>query len=585
MNCTADGLLRATGIDKAFPGVQALSRVDFDLRAGEVHALVGENGAGKSTLTRILAGVQAPDGGKMSLAGRPYVPASRLEAEGRGVRMVMQELNLIGNLTVAENIFIERLPSRFGFIDYPKLHQAAREAMEKVGLGDTDPATPVRTLGVGRQQMVEIAAGLSRRCRVLALDEPTASLTGGEVELLFTQIRRLQAEGVGVIYISHRIEEVLDIADRVTVLRDGKVVGTCATKEVDPDTVIRMMVGRDLGHECLAPSGARGELALRVSGLCRGDRVRDVSFEAYRGEILGVAGLMGSGRTETMRAIFGADPPEAGAVYLHGTREPARIRKPRDAVRRGIALLTEDRKEQGLFLSLPVRANVSITRLGGPRRYGRSTCPAADAQLSRARTLGGSLKRLVRSGVVRRYLHALTSTPQTGVQPSPRPSALRLPPGERQSLTHPLSCLGWINLAREQQVAEHYVDALGVKCWSVEQAAGQLSGGNQQKVVIAKWLFRDCDILIFDEPTRGIDVGAKFEIYRMLGDLAGQGKAILFVSSDLKELMAVCNRILVLSAGRVAGTFARDQWTEEAIMAAAFREYVKTPGGAQAHGR
>lgn len=513
MASTTDRLLLATSIDKTFPGVRALSQVNFDLRAGEVHALVGENGAGKSTLTRILAGVETPGAGQMLLAGRPYEPKSRIDAEGRGVRMVMQELNLLGNLTVAENIFIERLPSRWGFIQYGRLHQAAREAMAKVGLADVDPATPVRALGVGRQQMVEIAAGLSRRCRVLALDEPTASLTQSEVELLFTQIRRLKAEGVGIIYISHRIEEVLNIADRVTVLRDGKVVGTHATQEVDADAVIRMMVGRDLGQECLAPGDERGALALRVAGLRRGERVRDVSFEAYRGEILGVAGLMGSGRTETMRAIFGADLPEAGAVYLHGSGEPARIRKPSDAVRRGIALLTEDRKGQGLFLALAVRANVSITRLGR------------------------------------------------------------------------LSRLGWIDSARERQVARQYAESLGIKCWSVEQAAGQLSGGNQQKVVIAKWLFRDCDILIFDEPTRGIDVGAKFEIYRMLGDLARKGKAILFVSSDLKELMAVCHRILVLSAGRVAGAFERGHWTEEAIMAAAFSGYVKTPGGAGTYGR
>ncbi len=506
-------LLAATGIDKAFPGVQALSRVDFDLRAGEVHALVGENGAGKSTLTRIIAGVESPDGGQMLLAGQTYEPRSRLDAEGQGVRMVMQELNLIGNLTVAENIFIERLPARFGFINYRTLHQAARAAMERVGLGDLDPATPVRALGVGRQQMVEIAAGLSRRCRVLALDEPTASLTQSEIELLFAQIRRLKTESVGIIYISHRIEEVLGIADRITVLRDGKVVGTRATKDLDPDGVIRMMVGRDLGHDCLAPDNPRGAVALRVAGLCRGDRVRDVSFETCRGEILGIAGLMGSGRTETMRAIFGADLPEAGVVYLHGSSEPARIRKPSEAVRQGIALLTEDRKEQGLFLSLAVRANMSITRLEHLSRW------------------------------------------------------------------------GWIDSARERQVAGQYANSLGIKCWSVEQTAGQLSGGNQQKVVIAKWLLCDCDILIFDEPTRGIDVGAKFEIYRMLGDLARRGKAILFVSSDLKELMAVCHRILVMSAGRVAGTFARGQWTEEAIMAAAFSEYVKTPGGSSVYGR
>jgi len=516
MNSTADRLLVSTGITKSFPGVQALRQVDFDLCKGEVHALVGENGAGKSTLTRILAGVEIPDEGRMLLAGEPYEPTSRTDAEARGVRMVMQELNLIGNLSVAENIFIERLPNWLGLIDYRKLHDAAREAMAKVGLGEIDPSTPVKSLGVGRQQMVEIAAGLSRRCRVLALDEPTASLTDSEVELLFAQIRRLKADGVGIIYISHRIEEVLNIADRVTVLRDGKIVGTQTAGELSPETVIRMMVGRDLGNECLAPGGERGPIALCVAGLTCGDRVRDVSFKAYRGEVLGIAGLMGSGRTETMRAIFGADTPQAGEVYLHGSDAPARIRKPRDAVRQGIALLTEDRKEQGLFLPLPVRANVSITRLRAVSRF------------------------------------------------------------------------DWIDPASERRVAGDYVESLGIKCSSVEQAVGHLSGGNQQKVVIAKWLYRDCDILIFDEPTRGIDVGAKFEIYRMLADLAGRGKAILFVSSDLKELMAICNRILVMSAGRVAGTFQRGGWSEEAITAAAFSEYVRTSGEAQggtrAHG-
>lgn len=511
MSPVADELLVATGIVKAFPGVQALRQVDFDLRAGEVHALVGENGAGKSTLTRILSGLERPDAGRMLLGGRSYAPRSRAEAEALRVRMVMQELNLVANLTVAENIFIERLPSRLGFIDYRRLHESAREAMARVGLDDVDPATPVKSLGVGRQQMVEIAAGLSRRCRVLALDEPTASLTDSEVQRLFGQIRRLQAEGVGIIYISHRIEEVLSIADRVTVLRDGQIVGTQATRDVAPEAVIRMMVGRDLGDECLAPRGGRGPIALCVVGLNCGPRVRDVSFEAYRGEVLGIAGLMGSGRTETMRAIFGADALDSGEIHLHGRAEPARIRKPSDAVRQGIALLTEDRKEQGLFLSLPIRTNISITKLAA------------------------------------------------------------------------LSSLGWIRSARERQVARRYAESLGVKCWSIEQAVGRLSGGNQQKVVIAKWLYRDCDILIFDEPTRGIDVGAKFEIYRMLADLAGRGKAILLVSSDLKELMAVCNRILVMSAGRVAGAFERGNWSREAIMNAAFSGYVQTSGGVAAH--
>ncbi|MDI6449946.1 sugar ABC transporter ATP-binding protein [Anaerobaca lacustris] len=497
-----DVLLSVTGIDRAFPGVQALSRVCVDLRAGEVHALVGENGAGKSTLTRIIAGIETPDAGEMYLDGQAYRPGGRRQAEAAGVRMVMQELNLISNLSVAENIFIERLPSRLGFIGYKALNRAARDAMDQVGLSQIDPSTPVVSLGVGQQQMVEIAAGLSRRCRVLALDEPTASLTDSEVELLFAQINRLKADGVGILYISHRIEEVLQIADRVTVLRDGTVVATRVAAELDTDSVIRLMVGRDLDPDALSPGGQRGALALRVAGLRAGERVRDVSFDAYRGEILGVAGLMGSGRTETMRLIFGADRREAGDIYLHGSDEPAPIRRPRDAVRLGIALLTEDRKEQGLFLPLPIRANVSITRLKG------------------------------------------------------------------------VSTLGWLDGARERAVAEKHVGSLDVRCSSSEQAVGQLSGGNQQKVVIAKWLYRDCDILIFDEPTRGIDVGAKFEIYRMLATLARQGKAILFVSSDLKELMAISHRIMVLSAGRVAGTFARDGWSEEQIMSAAFSEYV-----------
>lgn len=501
-SAATDVLLTVAGIDKAFPGVQALSQVGIDLRAGEVHALVGENGAGKSTLTRILAGIEMPDAGQMVLGGQPYSPVSRRQAEAAGVRMVMQELNLIANLSVAENIFLERLPGWLGIIDYKALNRSAREAMRQVGLLHVDPSTPVGTLGVGQQQMVEIAAGLSRRCGVLALDEPTASLTDGEVELLFAQIARLKTEGVGIIYISHRIEEVLRIADRVTVLRDGKVVTTRVAAELDTDSVIRLMVGRDLDPDALAPGGQRGAPALRVAGLRAGERVCDVSFEACRGEILGVAGLMGSGRTETMRLIFGADRRDAGDIYLHGSDEPASIRRPCDAVRCGIALLTEDRKEQGLFLPLPIRANISITHLKG------------------------------------------------------------------------VSTLGWLGGARERAVAKRYVESLDVRCSSCEQAVGQLSGGNQQKVVIAKWLYRDCDILIFDEPTRGIDVGAKFEIYRMLAALARQGKAIVFVSSDLKELMAISHRILVLSAGRVAGTFARDGWSEEQIMSAAFSEYV-----------
>jgi ribose transport system ATP-binding protein len=493
---------KAGRISKSFPGVQALSSVDFDLGEGQVHALVGENGAGKSTLVNIIAGLQSPDSGLMQLDGRTYQPGGRADAEAHNIRMVMQELHLIPNLSVAENIFIERLPSRFGFVSYSRLNHAAAQVMERVGLGDIEPDVPVRRLGVGRQQMVEIAAGLSRRCRILALDEPTASLTDREIELLFAQIRKLKAEGVGIIYISHRIEEVIEIADRVTVLRDGKSVFTGPTSDLSPGEIIFKMVGRDLEHEQLRHGTKSGTIALRVEGLTVSDKVKDVSFEVHRGEILGVAGLMGSGRTETMRAVFGADKADRGRIYLYGSSEPVEIRRPRDAVRKGIALLTEDRKGQGLLLSLAVRKNISLARMADVSRF------------------------------------------------------------------------GWLDVSKECAVAGRYVDALSVRCSSTEQTVSELSGGNQQKVVIAKWMYRDCDILIFDEPTRGIDVGAKFEIYNMLSELAAKGKAIIFVSSDLKELMAVCDRIMVMSAGKVAGTFDRGQWSREKIMSAAFSGYT-----------
>ncbi len=500
---TSQTVFKACGINKSFPGVQALSAVDFDLRAGEVHALVGENGAGKSTLTCIIAGVQKYDSGQMFLNEQQYQPTSRADAEAHGIRMVMQELHLISNLSVAENIFIEKLPNRFGIIDYAKLNGAARGIMKQVGLEDVDPDVPVRLLGVGQQQMVEIAAGLSRRCRILALDEPTASLTDREIELLFAQIRKLKAEGVGIIYISHRIEEVTRIADRVTVLRDGKVISTNPASELSVSDIIHMMVGRDLEHEHLRRDLKAGQVALRVVGLTIGEKVRDVSFEVHRGEILGVAGLMGSGRTETMRAVFGADRPDSGKIYLYGESEPLEIRTPRDAVRNGIAFLTEDRKEQGLLSRLAVRANISLTRLRDISRF------------------------------------------------------------------------GWVDIAEERSVADRYIAALGIRCSSNEQTVEELSGGNQQKVVIAKWLYRDCDVLIFDEPTRGIDVGAKFEIYHMLAELAEKGKAVIVVSSDTKELMAMCDRIMVMSAGRVAATFGSSEWSQEKIMAAAFSQYVE----------
>ena len=496
-------LLAIHGLCKAYAG-PVLADVAFDLRPGEVHALVGENGAGKSTLSKIIAGLVAPDAGLMTLRGQPYAPRNKKDAERHGVRMVMQELNLIGNLTVAESILLERLPHRFGWIDRHELHRQARRILDQVGLTDIDPGCFVKSLGVGRQQLVEIAAGLSQRCDVLILDEPTAALTAPEIERLFAEIAKLKAAGTAILYISHRMEEIQRISDRISVLRDGRMIATKPAADLSLDEIVRLMVGRELGEAIRREAKPPGSVCLRVEGLRRGEAVRGVSFEARRGEILGFAGLMGSGRTETMRALFGADRAEGGEVFLHGENRPARIRSPRDAVRRGIALLTENRKEEGLLLPLPIRANITFLCLD---------------QLSRAG--------------------------------------------------------GWIRATDELAKAARWGQALSVRCHSYEQRVAELSGGNQQKVMIAKWLFRNCDILIFDEPTRGIDVGAKFEIYQLLADLAAQGKAVIVVSSDLKELLALCDRIAVMSAGRIADTFRRDEWTQDKIMTAALSGYLK----------
>ncbi len=503
MSASGQLLLALRGICKSFGAVDAVRNVDLDLHAGSVHALVGENGAGKSTLAQILGGTLHADSGTMTLESKPYRPATRRHAQRCGARMVMQELNLFGNLTVAENIFLEALPRRWGVIDYRRLHRQAQAVMAKIGLTAVAVDRPVGNLGVGTQQMVEIAAGLSQDCRILILDEPTAALTDRETQLLFAQIGRLRADGVAVLYISHRMEEIKRIADMVTILRDGKRIATHAIDELTIEEIVNSMVGRDLSQETLSHAHAAGKTALRVVDLCVGSKVRNVSFELRSGEILGFAGLMGSGRTETMRAIFGADRITSGQIFLHGADRPTRIGSPRQAVANGIALIPENRKEEGLFLPLGLDRNISLP----------------------------SLAHLFPDAVVRP--------------------------------------------ARERRLAERYTDALRVKCSGVDQTVGTLSGGNQQKVVIAKWLARNCDILIFDEPTRGIDVGAKFEIYHTLADLAERGKAVIMVSADLRELMAVCDRIAVLSEGRLAATFERGEFSEEKINAAAFSEHIK----------
>jgi ribose transport system ATP-binding protein len=504
MSDTAKPFFQTLAISKSFPpAVQALIAVDVELHRYEVHALLGENGAGKSTLSRIISGIATPDTGEMLLDGRQYAVTCRVEAERLGVRMVTQELNLIPTLSVAENIFFHRMPHRLGFINRRRLHQQAAAVLADVGLANLDPATPTGRLGVGQQQMVEIAAGLSARCDILILDEPTAALTLSETDLLFQQIARLKAAGVAIVYITHRMAEIARIADRITILRDGRVAGKRNVGNFNLKEVIRLMVGRDADASTLRKSKPAGEIALRVVGLHAPPTVRDVSFALHRGEILGFAGLMGSGRTETMRLIFGADRKDGGGVYLNGSTSAANIRSPHDAVSAGIALLTEDRKGQGLLLPWPLRSN--------------TTLPAMFRVTNRA---------------------------------------------------------GWIIRHQEAHDASVLAQTLGIRCASIERPVKELSGGNQQKVVIAKWLYRDSEILIFDEPTRGIDVGAKFEIYRLLVSLAERGKAIIVVSSELPELMLICNRIAVMSEGSLTRIFSDHEFDPDTIMSVALSSHL-----------
>ncbi|MGE8395803.1 sugar ABC transporter ATP-binding protein [Pseudomonas sp. BIGb0427] len=502
MSATADVVLSVSAIGKTY-AQPVLGDIELSLRRGEVLALTGENGAGKSTLSKIIGGLERPTTGHMLYQGQPYQPGSRAAAERLGVRMVMQELNLLPTLTVAENLFLDNLPGRAGWINRKRLRQLAVAAMAQVGLDAIDPDTPVGELGIGHQQMVEIARNLIGDCHVLIFDEPTAMLTAREVELLFTQIERLQQRGVAIVYISHRLEELKRIAQRIAVLRDGKLVCVEPMQRYNSEQLVNLMVGRELGEHIDLGVRNIGAPILKVNGLGRSDKVKDVSFEVRSGEIFGISGLIGAGRTELLRLIFGADSADSGTIELGNPLREVRVDSPVAAVRQGIALITEDRKGEGLLLSQSISANIAL----------------------------GNLPAISRAGIV--------------------------------------------NSGAERELAERQIAAMRIRSSSPEQVVGELSGGNQQKVVIGRWLERDCSVMLFDEPTRGIDVGAKFDIYGLLAELARQGKALVVVSSDLRELMLICDRIGVLSAGRLIDTFERDSWTQDQLLAAAFAGYQK----------
>ena len=488
-------IVEIRNLNKSFPGVRALIDARFDLVAGEVHALMGENGAGKSTLMKVLAGVYQKDGGTIKINGQEVEISGPRAAQALGVGIIHQELNLMSHMSVANNIFIGREPrNRFGVVDKQKMNKETQAILDRLHL-KLDPETLVSELTVAKQQMVEIAKALSfHGTKVLILDEPTAALNNAEIDDLFKIIRQLKEHGVGMVYISHKMDELKRISDRVTVMRDGQYIGTVPTAETSMDTIIGMMVGRQLfDGDGPTPAPQNAEVVLEVKNLNRGRVIKNVSFQVRKGEILGFAGLMGAGRTEVARAIFGADKIDSGEIIVHG--QTASIKTPTDAVKHGIGYLSEDRKHFGLATGMDVEANIVLTTM-------------------------------------KRFLSANFFLKQKAIR----------------------------------ETALHFVKQLDIKTPNVSQKVAFLSGGNQQKVVIAKWLVRECEVLFFDEPTRGIDVGAKSEIYKLLNTLAEQGRAIVMISSELPEVLRLSHRILVMCEGRITGELKAGEATQENIM-------------------
>ena len=474
----AQPVLVMRGIEKAFPGVKALRGAQLELVPGEVHALMGENGAGKSTLIKVLAGAHQPDAGEIIVGGQPVEFRGPSDAEAHGVAVIYQEFNLVPMLTARENIFLGRESTHLGFVSSRSEREQALALFRRMNV-DVDPEARVDELSVAQQQVVEIAKALVMDARIIVMDEPTAALTDQEVEKLFAIICDLKARGVAVVYVSHRLDEVFAICDRATVMRDGQYVGTKRIADLSRRELIEMMVGRRLEQEFPKRQPKLGEVLLKVEGLGREGAVEPASFELRRGEVLSLTGLVGAGRTELVRLIFGADRADRGTVTLRG--EPLKIRSPRDAIRHGICLLTEDRKGQGLVLNHAVRENFGLPNL---KLFSRLT---------------------------------------------------------------------FLRQRQESKAFADYVSSLRIKISDHDQLARNLSGGNQQKVVLAKWLQRHSEVLIFDEPTRGIDVGAKFEIYQLMNALVAEGKAIIMISSELPEVLGMSDRILVMHEGRIVG--------------------------------
>ncbi len=494
-----DTILTMNEIDKSFPGVHALDHVNFEVKKGEVHALMGENGAGKSTLMKVLTGIYTKDSGSIVFEGKEVEFHNTREAQDAGIVIVHQELNMLGHLTVAQNIFIGREFKKGIRIDDKKMNEEASKLFQKLHI-DIDPTEMMSNLTVGKQQMCEIAKAISHKAKVIIFDEPSAALTETEIEELFKIIKDLRKQQLGIVYISHRMDEIKVITDRVTVMRDGGYVGTLITKECTKDDIINMMVGRviyeDPKTESAVPKDA--PVVLKVEKLNAGRMVQDVSFELRKGEVLGFSGLMGAGRTETARAIFGADPKTGGDIYINGQK--VEINSPQDAVKYGIGYLSEDRKRFGIVVQKSVAENSTMAALEN-------------------------------------FVKGL-----------------------------------FIDKKKENKIAQDYVESLATKTPGVDQLVVNLSGGNQQKVVIAKWLIRNCDILIFDEPTRGIDVGAKNEIYKLMNRLAEEGKSIIMISSEMTEILRMSDRIVVMCEGRKTGEIDISEASQEIIMNMATRE-------------